>query len=180
VRYFVGFVLAGLVALPLSASAQTGQEGAMPEEPVSSPAPGTEVPELRAPTPDIETLSQRAIEHYEIQRAQPRSKKRKGRQGGTYTTYTLEEMELRVKRARIGVGVSVVAIVGGGFLFLYGLAGEGVQTGATAAFGTGFAVYLGGIGGTIASSILLHRRKRDRDSLRQGYFGTPRRSRLVL
>jgi hypothetical protein len=85
-RYLVGLIyVLAFVAWPPSVSAQAGQEGATPEpdheEPVSSPAPGTEAPKLRAPTPDIETLSQRAIEHYEIKRAQPCSKKRKKRQG---------------------------------------------------------------------------------------------------
>jgi hypothetical protein len=63
------------------------------EEPVSSPAPGTEVP-------DIDTLSQRASEHYEIQRAQS------GRQGGTGG-------RSRGKKAGIAVGVILgVGLVG--------------------------------------------------------------------
>jgi hypothetical protein len=60
------------------------------EEPVSSPAPGTEVP-------DIDTLSQRAIEHYEIQSAQS------GRQGGTGS---------RSRGAKAGIAVGVILGVG--------------------------------------------------------------------
>ncbi len=60
------------------------------EEPVSSPAPGTEVP-------DIDTLSQRAIEHYEIQSAQS------GRQGGTGG---------RSRGAKAGIAVGVILGVG--------------------------------------------------------------------
>jgi len=56
------------------------------EEPVSSPAPGTEVP-------DIDTLSQRAIEHYEIQSEQS------GRQGGTGG---------RSRGAKAGIAVGVI------------------------------------------------------------------------
>jgi hypothetical protein len=66
------------------------------EEPVSSPAPGTEVP-------DIDTLSQRAIEHYEIQSAQSAPS---GRQGGTGG-------RSRGAKAGIAIGVTVgVVLVG--------------------------------------------------------------------
>jgi hypothetical protein len=84
--------------------------------------------------------------------------------------YTLEEIETRVKRAKIGLGVSVVAMVGFGVLFLYGAAADD-----TAAVATGLILSLGGTGGTIASGILLRRRKRDRDSLRAAHYRTPRR-----
>jgi len=63
------------------------------EEPVSSPAPGTEVP-------DIDTLSQRAIEHYEIQSAQSAQS---GRQGGTGR---------RSRGAKAGIAVGVILGVG--------------------------------------------------------------------
>ena len=152
-RYLVSFVcvLAGLAALPLSASAQAGEE-AVPkvalaihtqhrlppqlmlrasyylyldadadngatsdqtepnaeepksaqadgevatsesnlEEPVSSPAPATEVP-------DIDTLSQRSIEHYEVQSAET------GRQGGTGS---------RSRGAKAGIAVGAILAVG--------------------------------------------------------------------
>jgi hypothetical protein len=71
VRYLVGSVLflLALVASVRSASAQAGEEGETPEpnleEPVSSPAPESEVP-------DIDALSERSIEHYEIQYGKPR------------------------------------------------------------------------------------------------------------
>jgi hypothetical protein len=73
-------------------SAQAAEEGATPlEEPVSSPAPGTEVP-------DIYTLSQKAIEHYEIQSAQLTEEKKKH--------------ERRRRRGlRIGVPIAVAAVV---------------------------------------------------------------------
>ena len=60
------------------------------EEPVSSPAPATEVP-------DIDTLSQRSIEHYEIQSAQS------GRPGGTGS---------RSRGAKAGIAVGVILGVG--------------------------------------------------------------------
>jgi len=61
-------------------SAQADEEVATSEsnleEPVSSPAPGTEVP-------DIDTLSQRAIEHYEIQSEETKKLERRRRRGLT-------------------------------------------------------------------------------------------------
>jgi drug/metabolite transporter (DMT)-like permease len=84
--------------------------------------------------------------------------------------YTLEEIETRVKRAKIGLGVSVVVMVGGSVLFLYGAAADD-----TAAAATGLILSLGGTGGTIASGILLRRRKRDRNRLLEAHYGTPRR-----
>ena len=70
------------------------------EEPVSSPAPGTEVP-------DIDILSQRATEHYEIRRAHYESQRApSGRQGGTGG-------RSRAAKAGIAVGVTVgVVLVG--------------------------------------------------------------------
>ena len=75
-----------------------------------------------------------------------------------------------MKRAKIGLGVSVVVMVGGSILFLYGAAADD-----TAAVAPGFILSLGGLGGTIASGILLRRRKRDRDRLREAHYGTPSR-----
>ena len=60
------------------------------EEPVSSPAPATEVP-------DIDTLSQRSIEHYEVQSAET------GRQGGTGS---------RSRGAKAGIAVGAILAVG--------------------------------------------------------------------
>jgi LPXTG-motif cell wall-anchored protein len=61
-------------------------------------------------------------------------------------------------------------MVGFGVLFLYGAAADD-----TAAVATGFILSLAGLGGTIASGILLRRRKRDRDRLLEAHYGTPRR-----
>lgn len=63
-RCLISFVFVlTLVASPWSVSAQAGEEGANPEQPISAPAAGTEVP-------DVETLSRRAIEHHETRSAQ--------------------------------------------------------------------------------------------------------------
>ena len=98
--------------------------------------------------------------------------------------YTLEEMDVRVRRAGIGVGVSVTAMV-------VGLAVSAAAAASsvcisfdptmpcppppTAAIGIGMAMMVGGLGGTIASGILFRRRKRERDRLKEAHYGTPRR-----
>jgi hypothetical protein len=141
-RYLFGFLCVCAVAatLPLGVGAQDAEEGATSE-------PALQLVALDS-TGVVFTLIPSPTAH----------------------GYTLEEIETRVKRAKIGLGVSVVAMVGFGVLFLYGAAADD-----TAAVATGFILSLGGTGGTIASGILLRRRKRDRDSLRAAHYRTPRR-----
>lgn len=86
-------------------SARADGEVASPEssleESVSSPTPGTDVP-------DIDTLSQRAIEDYEIQSAQRHTQRR--RQGRTGE---------RSRGAKAGIAVGVIVGVG---LVCFGIA----------------------------------------------------------
>ena len=94
-----------------------------------------------------------------------------------------------VGRAKIGLGVSVTAMVVG-LAVSGGAAASSVCISfdpempcpppPTAAIGIGIAMMVGGLGGTIASGILLRRRKRDQDSLRQAHYGTPRRAQWDL
>ena len=135
-----GIVFASLGVLPQSASAQAGEEGTSSE-------------------PALQLVALDSIGVVFTLIPSP-----------TADGYTLEEIETRVKRAKIGLGVSVVVMVGGSVLFLYGAAADD-----TAALATGFSLSLGGTGGTIASGILLRRRKRDRDRLREAHYGRPRR-----
>jgi hypothetical protein len=86
--------------------------------------------------------------------------------------YTLEEMDRRVMRARLGLGFSVVATtVVGPFLLLVGAAGS-PEPWVPGVFAAGALVTAGGLAGTIASGVLLRRRKRD---LREAHYGKPRR-----
>jgi hypothetical protein len=103
VRYILGFVLAlRLVTSPLSVSAQAVEEGPTQEPQVEEPAP----------TPTSESAPEEPALQLEVDGAgvdvvpsPPR----------TPDGYTLEEMELRVKRGRIGVittaGVAFVGVV---------------------------------------------------------------------
>jgi hypothetical protein len=100
--------------------------------------------------------------------------------------YTLEEMELRVKRAKIGLWSTAGATVVG-FGMAFGALGAAFgcslawppcssPPGWVAPVGwTGMVLLVGGIGGMIASGILKRRRKRDRNSLREAHYGSPRR-----
>ena len=99
-RYLVGFAFVlALAALPLSASAQDGEEGAtsepIAEEPSSEPAP--EEPALQL---ELESAG------VNVTPSPPR----------TADGYTLEEMERRVMLAKLGVGVSAVPIFVGALL----------------------------------------------------------------
>jgi hypothetical protein len=94
-------------------------------------------------------------------------------------------MELRVKRAKIGVGVSGGALVVGAVLLLVGgleyadCAGSFGDCVVPSAAGplmiTGGVLMAGGFVGLVASGILKRNRKRDRDSLQQAAYATPRR-----
>ena len=100
--------------------------------------------------------------------------------------YTLEEMDVRVRRAKIGLGSSAAALFAGGMFVGFGIGGAWsdpcffeecapVPKRYVAYAWTGAALSVGGFAGMVASGILLRRRKRDRDSLRQAHYGTPRR-----
>jgi hypothetical protein len=91
-------VLAGLVALPLSASAQSGEEGATSEPNVQEPAPSSE------PAPEEPALQLKLDSAgVEVVPSPPR----------TVDGYTLEEMDVRVRRAGIGLGVSGGVLLAG-------------------------------------------------------------------
>ena len=172
-RYLIGFVclLAALVASPLSAGAQTGQEGTDSEPNLQEPAPSSEpVPEEPALQLELDSAG------VDVTPSPPR----------TPDGYTLEEMELRVKRPKIGIGVSAGALAAG---MAMGLAVLGASmcpfvfpadttcppSWVDPVGIAGLVLGVGGLVGIVASGILLRKRKRDRDSLRYAHIGTPRR-----
>ena len=96
-RCLVGFVcvLAGLVASPPSVTAQGAEEDTSlerAEEPSSEPAPEEPALKLELDAAGVEVVP-----------SPPQ----------TDDGYTLEEMELRVKRPKIGIGVSAGALAAG-------------------------------------------------------------------
>ena len=180
-------VLAGLVAAPLSASAQDTDKGwveefypelaprespqapppePVPKEPVSEPAP--EEPALQLKLDDAAV---------EVVPPPPR----------TPDGYTLEEMDVRVRRARIALGLTTVPIFVGFILTTPALtfdfclvdcpppptAEEQAREDRLVRAGVTIAV-LGGAS-MIAMGILLGVRKRAWRELKQAHYGTRRR-----
>ncbi len=174
-RYLFGLLcVCALGVVPQSASAQAGEADTTSEpnlqEPSSEPAPEEPALQLQLDDAGVDVVP-----------GPPR----------TADGYTLEEMELRVKRARIGVGVSVFAFLAG---FGMGMpAAVELGLGCTASFEpcttpdwvtpvgvTGAVLVAGGVAGMIASGILLRRRKRDRDRLRYRVQWDLAQSRVVF
>jgi len=98
--------------------------------------------------------------------------------------YTLEELEVREKRQRIAVYVSAPSMVAGVGLFIGGGVAswncflEDPDCGnpeVAVLLISGGILAIGGLTGTIASSIRLRRSRRYRDSLQEARYGRPRR-----
>ena len=172
-RYLFGFlcVCALVGTLPQSASAQRGEEGTTSEPNLQEPVPEEPALQLELDSAGVDVT--------------PRPPR-------TPDGYTLEEMELRVKRPKIGIGVSAGALAAGMAMGLAVLAASMCPFSFDPARppcppswvnpvgNAGLALGVGGLVGIIASGILLRRRKRDRDWLRQAHYGTPRRVRWDL
>ena len=168
-------VLAGLGSLPLSVSAQAGEEGTPSEPKFREPAPSAE-PAAEEPAMRLK-LDEAGLD---VAPGYP-PRKPEG--------YTLKEMKLRVKRAKIGIGASALSLVIGGIF-----AGVAVPNLSCESSGTGvgdcpipgwsFPVFLtgvtlagGGVLGMIATGALLGVRKRKLRRLQEAHYATPRRIR---
>ena len=168
-KVVLALVLAGLMALPQSVSAQDAEEGATSEPNLEQPAAPSSEPAPEEPALQLK-LDSAGVD---VGPSPPR----------TVDGYTLEEMELRVQRARIGRWSSAGAfVVGTGMAF--GALGAAFcwsnepdcPAGWVAPVGwTGMVLMVGGISGMIACGILKRRRRRDRDRLRQAHYGRPPR-----
>ena len=171
-------LLFGIAALPLSVSAQPAEEDSLSSWQVDE---GTSL-EQSAPE---EPALQLELDDAGVGVVPPPPR--------TLDGYTLEEMELRVKRARIGLGVSAGVFALGLAMFISGAAGDCAYTyyGFVPAseapparcdpllYG-GTVISLFGIVGMITSGVLLRRHKHDRDRLRRAHHGTPRRAQWDL
>jgi hypothetical protein len=177
-RLVMAMVLAGLVALPLSANAQAGEEGTNLQEPAPSAEPASEEPAPAAEPAPEEPALQLKLDDAGVEVAPTPLRTPDG--------YTLEEMDVRVRRAKIGLGSSAAALFAGGMFVGFGI-GESLSDWCffeecapvpkryVAYVWTGTALLVGGFAGMVASGILLRSRKRDRDSLRAAHYTTPRR-----
>jgi hypothetical protein len=169
-RYLVGFALA-LVASPLSASAQDAEEGTTSEPSLQEPEPSSE------PAPDEPALELKLDDAgIVVVPSQPR----------TADGYTLMEMERRVQRAKIGLGVSVPFILVGTMVAVIASAPDFFQLGETeeepiepspGGIATGIVLGVGGLAGTVASGVLLRKRKRALSELQLAHYGIPARTR---
>jgi len=161
-----------VMASPLSVNAQAVDEGTEPtvEEPASAqPAPSTEgAPEEPALQLKLDDAG------VEVVPSPPR-------------TYTIEEiskikeMERRVKRAKVGLGVSA-GVLGVGLLvgltagMAAALCGWGEDEpscpppGLAPVGATGAVLGVGGLAGTIASGVMLRKRKRKLRRLREAHY----------
>jgi hypothetical protein len=167
-RYSIGFmfVLAGLVALPLSVSAQAGEEGTTSEEHLQESASSSE------PAPEEPALQLKLDEAgVDVVPSPPR----------TVDGYTLEEMERRVMLAKLGVGVSAVPIFVGALLAastaFSPLAPRTPeeQTSDRRLQYTGAALAAGGAASMVAMGIVLGVRKRQLRSLQEADYGRSQR-----
>lgn len=159
-RYSIGRIslIAGLLALPLGASAQAEAEQGVSRLERWHPEAFVD-PENRVLRLDLHSAD------VEVAPSGPR----------TVDGYTLEDMNSRVRRARIGIGISSVAFAGGA-----AMAGGGGVTGICftvgggtcrpdrvtgALIGLGSALMAVGLAGAIASGVVLARHKRERERL---------------
>jgi hypothetical protein len=177
-RLVLAMVLAGLAALPLTASAQAGEEGTTSEPDVQEPAPSTE-PAPEEPSPPTEPAPEEPALQLKLDDAGVEVAPSPPR---TPDGFTLEEMELRVRRAKIGFNVSLGVLGAGSAIFLVASFVAIAQWGEDKSFDraetamlTGGVLLTAGLVGFVTSAILLSRRKRDRDTLRTAHYGTPRR-----
>jgi hypothetical protein len=106
-RLVLAMVLAGLVGLPLSASAQDAEESPVQslEEPASPPEPAPEEPALQLKLDDAGV---------EVAPSPPQ----------TFGGYTLEELELRKRRAAFGLIAPAALIIAGVPLIVVGTTGD--------------------------------------------------------
>jgi hypothetical protein len=141
-RFVLAMVLAGLAALPLSAGAQTGQEGTDSEPNLHEPAPEEPALQLKLDAAGVEAVP-----------SQPR----------TVDEYTLEEIELRIRRARIGLLSTTGVLVVGAALSLVGAATSSSSSNVyeDPLVVTGLSILVGGTVGMIASGIVLGVRNRE-------------------
>jgi len=147
-RFVLAMVLAGLAALPLGASAQPAEEDSLSSWQVDEGA-GLEQPAPEKPALELK-LDDAGVD---VVPSPPR----------TVDGYTLEEIELRIRRARIGLLSTTGVFVVGAAL---SLVGAGTSSSSSNVYEdplvvTGLSILVGGTVGMIASGIVLGVRNRE-------------------
>jgi hypothetical protein len=162
-RYLFGFLCVCTLGgtLPLSASAQDAEQGTTSEPNLQEPAPSSE------PAPEEPAL-QLKLDSAGVEVVPSPLR--------TVDGYTLEEMDVRVRRAGIGLGFSGAVLVIGGVMVGIGAADADTLTGEYLGPLVGGAILtIGGLVGTIITGRMLAKRKRDRDRLQEAHYEGPRR-----
>jgi len=91
--------------------------------------------------------------------------------GGEVAAPAEEKMDLRVRRAGIGLGVSGAVLVSGGVMVGIGAADANALTGEGVGLLVGGAILtIGGLVATIITGRMLAERKRDRDRFREAHY----------
>ena len=146
---------------PLRVGAQDAEEGATSEPHLQEPAPSSE------PAPEEPALQLKLdAAGVDVVTSPPR----------TADGYTLEEMDVRLRRAKIGLGVSAGVMVLGGVLMGVAAPNVNIMTGEDLGlFGAGMFLAFGGLVGTIVSGGMHAHRKRQRRELVEAHYGRTRR-----
>lgn len=163
-RYLFAFLCVcalGAVPLPQSVNAQAGEAATTPDPNLQEPAPSSE-PASEEPALQLE-LTPAGVD---VVPSTPR----------TVDGYTLEEMELRVKRAKIGLGISAGVLVVGGVILGTAAPNANILSGeAVGQFAAGAVVAFGGLVGMIITGGMLNARKRKLRRLQEAEYGRPHR-----
>jgi hypothetical protein len=169
VRVLLGFAVVGTTILGGSfqyvGAQSAGEEGATSEQNLQEPSPPTE------PAPEEPALQLKLDDAgVGVTASPPR----------TADGYTLHEMELRVKRAKIGLFSTTGVAVVGAVLFGAGAARarssqdlDALSEGPLLI--SGMSLMISGAVGMIASGIVLGLSKAELRSLQEADYGTPRR-----
>ncbi len=162
-RYLVSFVFVlALVGSPLSVSAQAGEEDTTSEPNLEEPAPSSE------PAPEEPALQLKLDDAgVGVTASPPR----------TADGYTLHEMELRVRRAKIGLWSTAGATVVGGVIIGASMPcmRATLEEACWGPFLSGVFVGFSGAIGMIVTGTMLGKRKRHLRTLQEADYARPRR-----
>ena len=163
-RYLFGFLcVCALVASPRSVSAQAEKEGKTSEpnteEPATSSEPASEEPALQL------ELTPAGVD---VAPSPPR----------TVNGYTLEETDVRVRRAKIGLWSTAGAAVVGGVMIgasVHCMSGKTFEDACWGPFLSGVVIGFSGAVGMIVTGAMLGKRKRKLREFEETGYGRPHR-----
>jgi len=163
-KLVMAMVLAGLVTLPLSASAQDAEESATPEPSAEEPTPSAEPEPEDEPAPEQPALQLKLDDAgVEVAPTAPR----------TFDGYTIEELELRKRRAAFGLIAPAALIVAGVPLLVVGTNTDWETEAQRRSFYSGIALTVAGGVGMIVGLSLLGARGHAHSLAKRGEYVAP-------